>query len=79
MLWLFPSAGALWILARNPPWSGATGWRDTLAAVAVEQWMALGLLLLHGVFVGLAIRFHFREEPKELPPEEDAEAKAWKR
>ena len=79
ILWLFPSAGALWILARNPPWSGALGWREILAAVALEQWIALGLLLLHGIFVGLALRFHLREEPKELPPEEDAAANDWNR
>ena len=73
ILWLFPSAGALWILARNSPWSGAVGFRETLASVTLEQWIALGLLLLQGLFVALAVRFHFREEPKAFAPEQDTE------
>jgi hypothetical protein len=58
MLWIFPSLGAIWIL-----YAGRGAWRSSLTLpervknLTLEQWIALGLLLLHGVFVALALYF----------------------
>jgi hypothetical protein len=59
LLWVFPSAGALFILApgfRN--WSQAHSLAQGLRGVAFEQWIALLILLAHLVFAGLA--WHYR-------------------
>ena len=63
LLWIFPSAGASFILApgfRNL--SQAEGLVQGLRAVAFEQWIALVILLAHLVFVGLAC-YYRRTEP----------------
>jgi hypothetical protein len=59
LLWIFPSAGAFFILApgfRN--WAQAGSFVEGLQSVAFEQWIALTILLAHVVFVGLA--WHYR-------------------
>ena len=59
LLWIFPSAGAFFILVpgfRN--WSQAGSFLEGLRAVAFEQWIALIILLVHLVFAGLA--WHYR-------------------
>jgi hypothetical protein len=63
LLWVFPSAGASFILTsgfRN--WSQAESLGERLEAVAFEQWIALVILLAHLVFIGLAC-FYWRTEP----------------
>jgi hypothetical protein len=50
LLWCFPSAGALWLLARDPQWLLAGGVLAALLAVRLEQWVGVGLLALHGWF-----------------------------
>jgi hypothetical protein len=50
LLWCFPSAGALWLLAHDPQWLRAGGVRAALLTVRLEQWVAVGLLALHGWF-----------------------------
>ena len=72
ILWVGPTGGAVWIIASNAAWSRASSVREGVLAVAVEQWIALGLLLLHILFIVLALRFHRTEEPKELAVDGDA-------
>ena len=50
LLWLFPSAGALWLLLADTAWLRAGNALEHLHAVRVEQWVAVGLLLLHAWF-----------------------------
>jgi len=59
LLWIFPSAGAVFILIpgfRN--WLQAGRFLQGLGAVTFEQWIALIIVLAHLVFVGLA--WHYR-------------------
>jgi len=60
VLWIFPSIGACWIIA-----SDFSRWRIaenvTVSSVKLEEWLAAALLLLHGIFVFLALRFRRRE------------------
>lgn len=52
LLWCFPTSGAVWILG-----SGARHWdftKGTLAGlegIRIEEWIALLLLILHGVWI----------------------------
>ena len=67
LLWAFPSVGALCILIPGLwNWGQAPGWRAVLRDVAFEHWIALGVLLLHPVFVLLAMRFRKTEQPREI-------------
>jgi hypothetical protein len=71
ILWVFPSIGAVWILWINlPVWSEASTALAALKRTRLEQWVALGLLATHAVFVFLAIHFA-RHEPR-LGQNEDA-------
>lgn len=47
LLWFFPSLGALFVLLHDAAWWRAEGFGACLAAVRVEQWIAVGLLALH--------------------------------
>jgi hypothetical protein len=50
LLWLFPSVGALLLLVHDAAWWRAGGFLAGLGAVRLEQWIAIGLLALHGWF-----------------------------
>ena len=59
LLWIFPSAGALFILVPGfHDWFQAGSLLEGLRAVAFEQWIALIILLTHLVFAVLA--WHYR-------------------
>jgi len=63
LLWVFPSAGALLIMVLDAPsWMRLSGLTAQLAAVPLQSWLALGILITHGVFLGLARHYH-RSEP----------------
>ena len=71
ILWCFPSLGALVILGLNGSvWFQADSMSAVVAGTRVEQWVALGLLLLHPVFLGLARHYRRTERPVELPPDD---------
>lgn len=73
LLWIFPSGGALFLLAPSAPdWLGANGVFPVLRRISFEQWIALIILLTHLVFAGLA--WHFRRTErwqKETFPEDN--------
>jgi hypothetical protein len=73
-LWVIPSLTSLFILGSS--WPRANSAVEFLAAVKVEQWVAAGLLLVHPVFVFLALRFRRTERFKEtvLEPDPDHDA-----
>lgn len=57
LLWVFPSIGAVWILAINwKVWANAASVFEALRTTRIEQWMALGLLVMHGIFLFGALR-----------------------
>jgi len=57
-LWTFPSLGALLIIGMDFfRWFDSPTILEGLGRIRFEQWIALGLLVLHALFVGLAIRF----------------------
>jgi len=76
--WIFPSAGAAWILfANGAPWLRAPTVREGLQSVTFEQWIALGLLSLQFVFVLLALGFSRGEKARiEIVPVEKPRAEA---
>ena len=57
LLWLFVSAGAAYLLVRDPGWRTASGILQALGAVRMEQWLAI---LLLGVQVWLVFRGWWR-------------------
>ena len=57
-LWIFVSAGAVYLLARDPAWRSAPDFLGSLRAVRVEQWVAVSLL---GVQTWLLLRARRRE------------------
>lgn len=50
VLWCFPSLGALFVFLNDAAWWRAEGVLARLEAVRIEQWIAAGLLGLHGWF-----------------------------
>jgi len=57
LLWIFPSLGALWIIApalKN--WKTAPTFGDSVRLIRLEEWLALLLLAAHVGFVFLAWR-----------------------
>lgn len=61
-LWILPSMGSiLVILYAGNAWIGAGSWRDRLARVSFEQWIGLGILMAHFLFVFLALRYRRTE------------------
>jgi len=62
-LWLFPSAGAVVVIAVSPKkWLHADSVLNGLKSVGIDEWIALALLLAHPIFFWLAWR-HYRNEP----------------
>ena len=61
-LWIFPSLGALVIIGGDfLRWFDSPTFLEGLGRIRFEQWIALGLLVLHALFIGLAIRFRRSE------------------
>jgi hypothetical protein len=67
LLWIFPSGGAALILGLNfPDWSRARGLLEHLGEVALEQWVALAVLIAHPVFAALTWRYHRTEVERDV-------------
>lgn len=57
ILWIFPSLTAIWMIAGDfSAMRNAQNVREFFFAVKLEQWVGVILLLLHAVFIFLAIR-----------------------
>ena|SRR5438552_9630225 len=68
-MWVFPSAGACFILAMNrAPWQASLTFAQRLQVVNFEQWCAIALLTAHLLFIILAIHFRRTESPQPPPP-----------
>jgi len=65
MLWVFPSLGACWILFSDRSWV-----REGVEGLKLEQWVAVGLLLAHVMFLWLRFCFRRSETPVPLPEAE---------
>lgn len=74
ILWVFPTGGAVWILAHDARWSRSASIREGVQGVALEQWIALGLLLLHILFIVLAFRLRRTEQAREVTVDGDVDA-----
>jgi hypothetical protein len=62
LLWVFPSLGAVWILAINwKVWANAATVLEAVRTTRIEQWIALGLLVMHGLFLFGALRHRTRQ------------------
>jgi hypothetical protein len=67
LLWVFPSAGALFILGwLQPDWSNARRLLDYVESLRFEHWIALALLLAHPLFAGLAWHYRRTEAEREV-------------
>ena len=63
VLWLFPTAGAVAIIALNTPrWIASESLVEAFRSIGFEQWIALGLIVAHPIFAALAWRYR-RTEP----------------
>jgi len=70
ILWVFPSLGALFIIGSDfTRWFQVSSVLAGLRAVALEEWIALGVLLLHLAFVWLALRYRRHEALREVSAE----------
>jgi hypothetical protein len=49
VFWIFPSAGAVWILWNSPAGSGRL--MERLQGITLEGWAAVALLLVHAFFI----------------------------
>ncbi len=66
LLWIPVSGPAAFIVfSHTERWAHAASLSGKLRAIAFEQWIGLFLILLHLVFVILAVRFRFTEVPCE--------------
>jgi len=66
LFWIAVSAPAVFIVFfQSDRWVRATSISERLRGVTFEQWIGLFLILLHLLFVTLAVRFHFTEKPRE--------------
>jgi hypothetical protein len=58
ILWIFPSAGAGWIIVRDfHSWKHSDGVLQLLSSIRLEDWVAFFLLLAQLWFVVQAIRY----------------------
>ena len=57
ILWVFPTSGAIWIIVNHFKDWKADSVREFIGSVAVEDWVAFGLLTCHFLFGVLAIHF----------------------
>jgi hypothetical protein len=63
VLWLFPAAGAIAVLAVSPKlWWHAAGFLQFVAAIGFDEWIALSLLAAHPLFAWPAWHY-YRKEP----------------
>lgn len=74
-LWVLPSLGSILVIVLGgKAWAGGGSWQDRLAKVGFEQWIGLGILTAHFLFVFLALRYRriepFREETIDLSDSE---------
>jgi hypothetical protein len=68
ILWIFPSAGAVWIISRNSQyWKTSGRWTEVLSSIRLEDWTALLLLLAQVTFVIQAIRYRRRCQNASTP------------
>jgi hypothetical protein len=68
-LWIFPSLGALVIIRGDfLRWFDSPTFLEGLGRIRFEEWIALGLLVLHALFVVLAIRLRRSKPPGVSPP-----------
>jgi hypothetical protein len=66
VFWIVVSSPALFIVLRDSArWTEPPTLSGKLSAVAFEQWVGIALVLLHLVFVALAVHFHLTEQPRE--------------
>jgi hypothetical protein len=66
VLWVFPSAGALFIVVPAAPrWFQSAGVLQGLRAVMFEQWIALVIVFAHLVFIWLAWHYRRTESLRE--------------
>ncbi len=57
ILWIFPSLTAIWMIARDfSAMRNANDVGEFFFAIKLEQWVGVILLLLHAVFIFLAVR-----------------------
>ncbi|MBI3852205.1 MAG: hypothetical protein HY298_18265 [Verrucomicrobia bacterium] len=64
--WIVVSAPALFIVFRDSSrWIDPPTLSGKLGGIAFEQWVGIALILVHVVFVALAVRFHLTEQPHE--------------
>ena len=67
VFWLFPSFGAFWLIEPDfLRWFDAEDLLSALGMIKLEQWIALALLLAHGVFGWLAWHYRRHEPFQEI-------------
>lgn len=63
ILWIFPSAGAVWIILRDGrSWKRSEGVLQLLSSIRLEDWVAFLLLVAQLWFVLRAIRYSRRSD-----------------
>ena len=68
VLWIFPTAGAVWIwFTEWDQFRGRAKLSGTWPAMVLEQWVALVLVLLHTVFLALASYYSRKERGLKAP------------
>ena len=67
VLWIFPKIGAAWVwFAEWDAFRARSRISGTLSAVAIEQWVALVLVLLQGIFAVLGFYYGRKERGSRI-------------
>ena len=72
LLWVFPVSGALWIMVTDSKQWNRTNFAGFIGSLVIQDWVAIGLVLCHLLFLALAFRFHRKARAEIVAPLEAA-------
>jgi len=68
LLWVFPVSGALWIMVTDSKHWTKTNVAGFIGSLVIQDWVAIGLVACHLLFLVLALRFHRKARAEAAAP-----------
>jgi hypothetical protein len=68
LLWVFPVSGAIWIMVTDSKHWNKTNLGSFISSLVIQDWVAIGLVACHLLFLALALRFHRKARAEAAAP-----------